>query len=95
MPISQRQLFLQHIAQTSPAPIGLEIAKADGIYMWDTDGKQYVDLISGFSVMNIGHGNEAEKEANKKQVDDYIHLMVDGEMIETIQVQYAQKLTED
>jgi len=94
MPISQRQLFLQHIAQTSLAPIGLEIAKADGIYMWDTDGKQYVDLISGFSVMNIGHGNEAVKEAIKKQVDDYMHLMVYGEMIETPQVQYAQKLTE-
>ena len=94
MPISQRQLFLQHIAQTSPAPIGLEIVKADGIYMWDTAGKQYVDLISGFSVMNIGHGNPAVKEAITKQVDDYMHLMVYGEMIETPQVKYAQKLTE-
>lgn len=94
MPISQRQLFLQHIAQTSPAPIGLEIVKADGIYMWDTNGKKYVDLISGFSVMNMGHGNVAVKEAIKKQVDDYMHLMVYGEMIETPQVQYAKKLTE-
>jgi acetylornithine/succinyldiaminopimelate/putrescine aminotransferase len=92
--MNQRQLFLQHIAQTSPAPIGLEIVKADGIYMWDTAGKQYVDLISGFSVMNMGHGNAAVKEAIKKQVDDYMHLMVYGEMIETPQVQYAKKLTE-
>lgn len=92
--MNQRQLFLQHIAQTSPAPIGLEIVKADSIYMWDNTGKQYVDLISGFSVMNIGHGNAAVKEAIKKQVDDYMHLMVYGEMIETPQVQYAKKLTE-
>jgi acetylornithine/succinyldiaminopimelate/putrescine aminotransferase len=94
MSLSQRQLFLQHIAQTSPAPIGLEIVKADGIFMWDANGMQYVDLISGFSVMNMGHGNEAVKHAIKKQVDDYMHLMVYGEMIETPQVQYAKKLTE-
>ncbi|HSC53747.1 MAG TPA: aminotransferase class III-fold pyridoxal phosphate-dependent enzyme [Phnomibacter sp.] len=91
--MNQRQLFLQHIAQTSPAPMGLEIVKAEGIYMWDAAGKPYVDLISGFSVMNIGHGNAAVKAAVKKQVDDYMHLMVYGEMIETPQVQYAKKLT--
>ena len=91
--MTNRQLFLQHVAQTSPAPIGLEISKADGIYMWDTAGKQYVDLISGFSVMNMGHGNELVKDAIKKQVDDYMHLMVYGEMIEAPQVQYAKKLT--
>jgi acetylornithine/succinyldiaminopimelate/putrescine aminotransferase len=91
--MTNRQLFLQHVAQTSPAPIGLEIVKAEGIYMWDTAGKQYVDLISGFSVMNIGHGNVAVKEAINKQVEDYMHLMVYGEMIETPQVQYAKKLT--
>jgi acetylornithine/N-succinyldiaminopimelate aminotransferase len=94
MPLNQRQLFLQHVAQTSPAPIGLEIVKADGIYMWDTEGKQYTDLISGFSVMNIGHGNERVKTAIKKQVDEYMHLMVYGELIETPQVQYAKRLTE-
>ena len=94
MPLNQRQLFLQHVAQTSPAPIGLEIVKAQGIYMWDTEGRQYVDLISGFSVMNIGHGNERVKAAIKKQVDDYMHLMVYGEIIETPQVQYAKRLTE-
>lgn len=94
MPLNQRQLFLQHVAQTSPAPIGLEIVKAAGIYMWDTEGRQYIDLISGFSVMNIGHGNERVKAAIKKQVDDYMHLMVYGEIIETPQVQYAKKLTE-
>ncbi len=94
MALSNRELFLAHVAQTSPAPIGLEIVRADGIYMWDKDGKRYVDLISGFSVMNIGHGNEAVKEAIKKQVDAYMHLMVYGEIIETPQVQYAKRLTQ-
>lgn len=94
MPLTNRQLFLQHVAQTSPAPIGLEIVKANGIYMWDTEGRPYIDLISGFSVMNIGHGNEQVKAAIKNQVDDYMHLMVYGEIVETPQVQYAKRLTE-
>lgn len=91
---NNRQLFLQHVAQTSPAPIGLEIVKAEGVYMWDKDGKSYIDLISGFSVMNLGHGQPAIKNAIKKQVDDYMHLMVYGEIIETPQVQYARRLTD-
>lgn len=94
MVTNNRQLFLQHVAQTSPAPIGLEIVRAEGVYMWDKDGRQYTDLISGFSVMNLGHGQHAIKEAIKKQVDAYMHLMVYGEIIEAPQVQYAKRLTE-
>jgi acetylornithine/N-succinyldiaminopimelate aminotransferase len=92
--MDNRQLFLSHVAQTSPAPIGLEIEKAEGVYMWDKDGNRYIDLISGFSVMNLGHGQPAIKEAIKKQVDDYMHLLVYGEIIEAPQVQFAKKLTE-
>lgn len=91
--MTNRQLFLQHVAQTSPAPIGLEIVKAKGCYMWGVDGKQYLDLISGFSVMNIGHSNPSVIDAIKKQVDDYMHLMVYGEIVQSPQVAYAQKLT--
>jgi acetylornithine/succinyldiaminopimelate/putrescine aminotransferase len=94
MSLSVRQLFLQHVAQTSPAPIGLEIVKAEGVYMWDKNGKKYLDLISGFSVMNLGHGQPAIIEAIKKQVDDYMHLMVYGEIIEAPQVLYAKRITE-
>ncbi len=92
--MNNRQLFLQHVAQTSPAPIGLEIVKAEGVFMWDKDDKPYLDLISGFSVMNMGHGQPAVKDAIKKQVDEYMHLMVYGEIIENPQVQYAKRLTE-
>lgn len=92
--MTNRQLFLQHVAQTSPAPIGLEIVRAEGICMWDAQGKQYVDLISGFSVMNIGHGHPQVKAAIHQQVEEYMHLLVYGEIIETPQVQYAKKLTE-
>jgi acetylornithine/N-succinyldiaminopimelate aminotransferase len=90
--MNQRSLFLSQIAQTSPAPMGLEIVRADGIYLYGADGKQYIDLIAGFSVSNIGHGNAAVKAAIKQQVDDYMHLMVYGELIQSPQVQLASRL---
>src|SRR5919112_1272549 len=92
--MNQRQLFLQHIAQTSDAPIGLEIVRAEGVKMWDVNGKEYIDLIAGFSVANIGHGNKEVVEAVQKQAAEYMHLIVYGEFIETPQVAYAKLLTD-
>lgn len=91
--ISNRQLFLRHIAQTSPEPIGLEIARAAGIYQYDVTGKAYIDLISGFSVCNIGHSHPRVVEAVQQQAARYMHLIVYGEFIESPQVSYAQLLT--
>ncbi len=92
--MNNRQLFLQHIAQTSEAPIGLEMTKATGIYQFDVNGKKYIDLISGFSVCNIGHSHPKVVEAVQKQAADYMHLIVYGEFIETPQVAYAKILTD-
>jgi acetylornithine/succinyldiaminopimelate/putrescine aminotransferase len=91
----QRQLFLQHIAQTSPEPIGLEIVNASGIYQNDVNGKTYIDLISGFGVANIGHSNPKVVEAVQKQAAEYMHLIVYGEFIEAPQVSYAKLLTDN
>jgi len=91
--MTNRELFLNHVAQTSEAPMALEIVKAKGCYMWGADGKEYIDLISGFSVANIGHGNEEVITAVTNQVQDYMHLMVYGEIIQTPQVAYAKLLT--
>jgi acetylornithine/N-succinyldiaminopimelate aminotransferase len=93
--LSNRQLFLNHVAQTSPSPIGIEMVKADGIYLQDVNGKQYIDLISGFSVANIGHSNPKVVEAVKQQVDQYMHLIVYGEFIQQPQVAYAKLLTDN
>jgi len=92
--MTQREIFLRHIAQTSASPIGLEIVKAEGIYQFDTKGKRYIDLISGFSVANIGHSNPRVIEAVQKQAAAYMHLIVYGEFIETPQVTYAKLLTD-
>ncbi len=87
-----RQLFLRHIAQTSPAPIGLEMVKAEGIYLYDADGKKYIDMISGFNVANIGHSDPRVIRAVQEQVTAYMHLIVYGEFIESPQVKYASLL---
>jgi len=92
--MTNRQLFLNHIAQTSPAPIAIEMVKAQGVKMWDADGKEYIDLIAGFSVANIGHSNPKVIEAVHAQVEKYMHLIVYGEFIEAPQVAYAKLLTD-
>jgi acetylornithine/succinyldiaminopimelate/putrescine aminotransferase len=91
---SNRQLFLNHVAQTSTQPIGIEMVKASGIHLWDIDGKSYVDMISGFSVCNIGHSNPKVVKAVQDQAAEYMHLIVYGEFIESPQTNYSKYLTE-
>ena len=92
--MNQRQLFFQHVAQTSPSPIAIEVVKAEGSKLWDADGKEYIDLIAGISVCNIGHRHPKVIKAIKNQLEEYLHVLVYGEMIQSPQVQYARLLTE-
>ncbi len=92
--MSLRNQFLNHIAQTSDAPIGLEMERAEGIWLYDVNGKRYLDMISGFSVANIGHGNKKVVEAVQQQAAQYMHLIVYGEYIQQPQVAYAKLLTD-
>jgi acetylornithine/succinyldiaminopimelate/putrescine aminotransferase len=92
--MTQRELFLRHIAQTSLSPLGLEIIKAEGALLYDRKGKEYIDLIGGISVANVGHRHPKVIQAIKDQLEAYLHVMVYGEFIETPQVQYAKLLTD-
>lgn len=89
-----RQLFLQHVAQTSAAPLALEVVKAEGCELTDAAGKKYIDLVGGISVANVGHRHPKVVEAIKEQLDHYLHIMVYGELVQSPQVQYAKLLTE-
>ena len=88
-----RQLFLQHVAQTSAAPLGLEIVKAEGCTLTEASGRHLIDLIGGISVANIGHRHPKVLDAIRNQLDDYLHVMVYGELVQSPQVQYAALLT--
>ena len=92
--VNERELFLKHIAQTSPSPLAFEIARAEGCLLYDVTGKEYIDLVGGISVANTGHRHPKVIEAIKKQLDAYMHVMVYGEFIESPQVQFAKLLTD-
>ncbi len=89
-----RKQFLRHVAQTSPAPQLIEVARAEGVFFYTPEGKPYYDLVSGVSVNNVGHANPVVIEAVQRQVADYMHIMVYGEMVERPQVEFARLLAE-
>jgi acetylornithine/succinyldiaminopimelate/putrescine aminotransferase len=90
--LTQRQLFLQHNAQTSPTPLMLEFVKAKGVHIFDTEGKAYLDLIAGIGVSNVGHCHPNVVTAVQKQTETYMHLMVYGEFVQSPQVNFATAL---
>ena len=90
----QRALFLKHVAQTSAFPLAIEIDRSEGVYLYDTNGKQYLDLISGIGVSSIGHRHPDVVEAVKNQTDKYLHTMVYGEYVLSPQVELASLLAQ-
>ena len=92
--MNNRQLFLQHLGQTSQFPLALEIESAQGMYLLGTNKKNYLDLISGIGVSALGHAHPAILKAIKDQSDKYLHLMVYGEFIESPQVQLAKAISD-
>lgn len=87
--LTDRQLFLLHLGQTSTEPLMLEITRAEGVFMYGPAGEKYLDLISGVSVSNTGHRHPRVIAAVREQADSYLHLMVYGEVIQSPQVKYA------
>jgi len=90
--ISHKELFLLNSAQTSTSPNLLEIERAEGLYLYDKEGKSYMDLVSGFAVSNIGHRHPKVLDAIRGQLDKYLHLTVYGEFVQSPMVLFAQKL---
>jgi acetylornithine/N-succinyldiaminopimelate aminotransferase len=86
--------FRRYLAQTSPDPIGLEIERAEGSWLYARDGRRYLDFISGIGVANLGHANPAVTAAIKRQVERYLHVMVYGEYVLDAQVKLARRLAQ-
>jgi acetylornithine/succinyldiaminopimelate/putrescine aminotransferase len=92
--LNNRQLFLQHVAQTSPEPLAIEIDRAEGLYLYNTEGKKYMDLISGIAVSNLGHRHPNVMRAIQEQSERYLHTLVYGEFVLSPQVKLATLLSE-
>ncbi|MEG0033720.1 MAG: aminotransferase class III-fold pyridoxal phosphate-dependent enzyme, partial [Mucinivorans sp.] len=77
-----RQTFLRHCAQTSPDPMMIEVARAEGVFLYCPSGDRYLDLVSGVSVSNVGHSNAEVVAAVQRQAGQYMHTMVYGETVQ-------------
>ena len=87
-----RDKFLRHVAQTSDSPLGLEIARAEGTWLYTTDGRKYLDLIAGIGVSALGHGNPQVLDAIEHQMRRHLHVMVYGEYVIEAQARLADRL---
>ncbi len=85
-------LFQKIIAQTSDSPIALEISDTEGCYINTTDGKNYLDFISGIAVSSLGHNHPKIIQALHDQIDKHLHVMVYGEFIQKPQIEFAELL---
>ena len=87
-----RQDFLTHLAQTSDSPLGLEIDRAEGCWLYTCDGRRYLDFISGIGVSALGHGHPAVLAAIESQLRRHLHVMVYGEYVLESQAALAADL---
>ncbi len=93
--LTTRQLFFDHVGQTSDAPVAIEIERASGVYLYGPNNKKYIDLVAGVSVSNLGHCHPNVVQAVKDQAEKYMHLMVYGEYIQAPQVKLAKILSDN
>ena len=89
---SSQKTFFELQAQTSPHPLGLEVERAEGIYIYDRQGRKYMDMVAGLAVTNIGHRHPKVVEAIKQQADTHLHITPYGEFIQRPQIELAEKL---
>jgi acetylornithine/N-succinyldiaminopimelate aminotransferase len=87
--------FFKYQAQTTNNPIGLEILKAEGSYIYDKNNKKYLDFVAGVSASNLGHKNKKIKEAVIDQIEKYWHVMVYGEFIQEPTVKLCELISEN
>lgn len=89
---THRQWFLRHLAQTSDAPLQLEIERAHGVWLYGPAEQSWIDLISGIGMSPLGHTHPAVVEAVQEQASRYMHVMVYGEYVLSPQVRLARAL---
>ncbi|MCX6285806.1 MAG: aminotransferase class III-fold pyridoxal phosphate-dependent enzyme [Bacteroidetes bacterium] len=90
--MTERELFYRYLGLPSFSPMALDIVKASGVFIYDRSGKDYIDMVSGISVSNVGHRHPQILEAIKNQLDAYLYVNVYGEFIHSPQVKLAEKL---
>lgn len=85
--------FHQLLGQTNPFPYEIEVARAEGDVIIDSSGKEYIDMIAGVAVTNIGNRHPQVIKRIQEQLDKYLHVMVYGEFIQEPTLEFARLLT--
>jgi acetylornithine/succinyldiaminopimelate/putrescine aminotransferase len=92
--MTEKELFFRYLGLPSLNPIGLDIVRAEGVYVYDRSGRDYIDMVSGITVSNTGHRHPVILKAIRDQLDLYLHVNVYGEFIHSPQVMYARALVD-
>ena len=58
---------------SAPSPLTL-LTRGEGAYVWDADGKRYLDFLAGIAVNSLGHGHPALIEAVTRQISSLAHV---------------------
>ena len=87
-----QQFFKSHLGQTSPFPFLIEVERAEGAFIYDKQGKAYLDMIAGVAVNNIGHRHPKVVAALEKQLQKHLHVMVYGEFVQDAQQDLTKQL---
>jgi acetylornithine/succinyldiaminopimelate/putrescine aminotransferase len=89
---TEQAFFKAHLGQTSPFPFLIEVDRAEGAYIYDKQGKAYLDMIAGVAVNNIGHRHPKVIAALQKQLEKHLHVMVYGEFVQDAQQTLVKSL---
>ena len=84
--------FTTFQAQTTPYPLGMQVAFAYGSYIYSCDNKKYLDFVAGVSAVTLGHQPKRVNDAIKAQLDRYSHVMVYGEYSQNPAVEFCKLL---
>ena len=87
--------FLRYQAPTSLYPLGLEVQRAKGSYIYDKDGKAYLDLVAGVSACTLGHCHPRVVKAIQQQAEQYMHTMVYGEYAQAPAIEFCKLLAKN
>lgn len=86
--------FLRYQAKTTPHPLGLTISKAEGSYIYDHNGKAYLDFVAGVSACSLGHCHPKVIKAVNHQMSKYLHVMVYGEFAQAPAIKLSKAVLE-
>lgn len=64
----------QHVSNGVAVAHPITISRAAGAYVWDDQGKKYLDFVGGIGVLNVGHNHPRVVEAVRKQLDVFSHI---------------------